>query len=367
MTSRNRTLDVLRGVAVLLVLVCHYGLNPQFSANQGSQRLPLLEIGSVGVDLFFVLSGFLISGLLFSEFKATGSIDVRRFWIRRGFKIYPSFYVFLGATAILALLRTHGLPHELLQETFFVQNYFYPFWVHTWSLAVEEHFYFSLPLLLLVLIRCKQGSVNPFRLIPAFSICLSALCLFLRIQAYRHGGAIHDIIHPTHLRMDALFAGVALGYYAHFDQDTFHEGGRKWVIYVGLISTTTLLILPSLPRLTFAYVVFCFIVAWSANRLESKGALSRGLAWVGYYSYSIYLWHVMAMSLSQRIPDRWFRFPLYISGAVILGVSMATLIELPLLKLRDRLAPSRLQTCGGSFASSAGASMVVRAGSESAA
>jgi len=80
MNSRNQSLDMLRGVAVLLVLGRHMdGAGIWSSA------------GWCGVDLFFVLSGFLISGLLFTEFKKTGTIDVKRFWIRRGFKIYPAF------------------------------------------------------------------------------------------------------------------------------------------------------------------------------------------------------------------------------------------------------------------------------------
>src|SRR5438045_3895822 len=107
MTSRNQSLDVLRGIAVLLVIVSHYsGTLPRPSA--------LLETGWVGVDLFFVLSGFLISGLLFSEFEKTGSINLKRFWIRRGFKIYPPFYVFMGLTALVALVRVRLLPLYLL-------------------------------------------------------------------------------------------------------------------------------------------------------------------------------------------------------------------------------------------------------------
>src|SRR3954452_19313690 len=109
MPRRNQALDLLRGIAVLLVVVSHY-----------SVALPhpsvLLETGWVGVDLFFVLSGFLISGLLFSEFEKTGTINLKRFWIRRGFKIYPPFYALIGLTALVALLRTRQLPHQLIWE-----------------------------------------------------------------------------------------------------------------------------------------------------------------------------------------------------------------------------------------------------------
>lgn len=320
-----------------MVLACHYCLNPRFNANHKVVSIPFLGLGSVGVDLFFVLSGFLISGLLFSEFKTTGSINVIRFWIRRGFKIYPAFYAFLAVTAISALVGTHALPKELLEESVFLQNYFTPLWVHTWSLAVEEQFYFLLPLVLLLMLRLQRERKNPFRFVPLISILISALCLYFRILAYRHGATIHQVVHPGHLRMDALFAGVTLGYYSHFDPESFRDAGRKWVLAVGLFFCAALVIMPDLPRLTFAYVAFAFIVAWSAQRPRSNNVLVKSLAWVGYYSYSIYLWHVIAMALSQRLPAYWFRFPLYLTFAVVFGFGMAKLIEVPFLKLRDTI------------------------------
>src|SRR5437762_8327462 len=89
---RLRQLDFLRGIAVLLVLFRHDALT-EF----------LYKIGWVGVDLFFVLSGFLVSGLLFSEFIKYGNIKPGLFLIRRGFKIYPLFYTFLLVTVIFTL------------------------------------------------------------------------------------------------------------------------------------------------------------------------------------------------------------------------------------------------------------------------
>lgn len=88
---RNKRLDILRGIAVLFVLGRH-----------GVMEGVWKETGWAGVDLFFVLSGFLISGLLFSEYKRKRSIDLARFIIRRGFKIYPSFYLMLLTTFLVA-------------------------------------------------------------------------------------------------------------------------------------------------------------------------------------------------------------------------------------------------------------------------
>src|SRR4051794_29454248 len=84
---RNMNLDVLRGVAILLVLGRHFDYFPLWT-----------RVGWAGVDLFFVLSGFLISGLLFEEWKRTGSINIKRFYIRRALKLYPAFYALLLVT-----------------------------------------------------------------------------------------------------------------------------------------------------------------------------------------------------------------------------------------------------------------------------
>src|SRR6266478_1802599 len=90
---RNKRLDILRCIAVFSVMILHGNIWPFFG-----------NIGWVGVDLFFVLSGFLISGLLFSEYKTRSSISFRRFFIRRGLKIYPAFYLFLFLTGMLSFI-----------------------------------------------------------------------------------------------------------------------------------------------------------------------------------------------------------------------------------------------------------------------
>src|SRR5690349_9930667 len=104
MTQRNVALDVLRAVAVMMVILSHA---PQAPAGTPLAIAAILrffqQFGSLGVDLFFVLSGFLVSGLLFREVQANGHARVGRFLIRRGFKIYPAFYVFLIITVVLRL------------------------------------------------------------------------------------------------------------------------------------------------------------------------------------------------------------------------------------------------------------------------
>jgi len=225
---------------------------------------------------------------------------------------------------------------EILGDIFFLQGYVPHIWEHGWSLAVEEHFYILLPLLLLLLLRTG----NNFKLIPLISIAASVLCLWLRILALHRGGGWADINYPTHLRIDALFAGVAIGYYSHFDSASFRESRAIWFPIGGTIVALVGILIPLLPiTLTLLYIGFSCVVAWAANRPQSTDTFTRVLAWIGFYSYSIYLWHPVVALAFYQIREHWWRFPAYVATAVVSGVVMAKLIEIPALKLREKLFP----------------------------
>jgi peptidoglycan/LPS O-acetylase OafA/YrhL len=177
------------------------------------------KIGWIGVDLFFVLSGSLISGLLFSEYKKHQTIDFKRFLVRRGLKIYPPFYAFLLLTGIVGqvFLHTSASFSQYVHEVFFVMNYKRGVWDHTWSLAVEEHFYLFLPLFLFILARFNRNRENPFGLIPWAAAAVALLCLAFRVAAVMMSAPNFIRVYTgSHTRMDALFFGVLLGYLYHF-------------------------------------------------------------------------------------------------------------------------------------------------------
>src|SRR6185437_7330176 len=172
--------------------------------------------GWAGVDLFFCLSGFLIGGLLFDEFRRRGHIDLKRFYIRRAFKIWPSYLLFVAVAIFAHALISVSPSSPVTLGSFLatcwpnflhVQNYFGTPWQHTWSLAVEEHFYLLLPVLFLFLMRRKTD--EPFKPIPLLLILVAIGCLILRLIAARHRPFIYyRHIYPTHLRIDSLLAGV---------------------------------------------------------------------------------------------------------------------------------------------------------------
>lgn len=320
-----------------MVILHHYSSTVDAQDVAFGWNPALNNLGATGVDLFFVLSGFLISGLLFSEYKVTGSIDVKRFWIRRGLKIYPAFYCLMAVTAIFFLATSRRVPIVVAYESLFLQGYLPQFWPHTWSLAVEEHFYFVLPLVVFVLIRLRA-----FRLIPWISIAASVGCLLMRIHYSNTDPAwqLH-VAYRSVFRFDALFAGVALGYYQHFDETSFREARKHFVLVLGLLLAAALMILPNFLNLTIAYVAYACIVAWSAHRERSRSVVARALAYIGFYSYSIYLWHGILMFVLWFMPRHWIALPLYVAAVLALGIGMSKLIELPALRIREQLWPSR--------------------------
>jgi peptidoglycan/LPS O-acetylase OafA/YrhL len=340
MSSRNQSLDVLRGIAILLVLGRHapyieYSPHVNF----------WFRIGWSGVDLFFVLSGFLISGLLFTEFKRNRTIDIKRFWIRRGLKIYPAFYTLVGFLAAISLFRTGHIARALLGDALFMQNYLPHVIDHGWSLAVEEHFYFILPLFFGALTWMGRKSSDPFRAIPLTSLALTVACLAMRIRSSSNHALWDQIAYPTHLRIDALFLGVTLGYYFHFQS---LEVRRKWLLAL----FGCLLLLPAFAfgtaslftatvGLTMTSLGYACVLIWA---LQCQWQQFGALAWVGRYSYSVYLWHmIIAMLCANMIGQTPLSFWIYLVGSLIVGVGMAKLIELPVLRIRERLIPAVAQ------------------------
>ena len=334
--KRNQPLDILRGIAILLVLGYHF-----------SGITVLKNFGWTGVDLFFVLSGFLISGLLFSEFKKHGRINVVRFWIRRGFKIYPSFYLLMILTGVVCLVVRGSEPRELLYECLFIQNYMPRIFPHTWSLAVEEHFYLVLPILLISMYKFSPDRKNPFSKLPWVFFGVAVACLVMRYAEFKMGVAVLTIHAQTHLRIDSLFVGVMLGYVRHFDPGKFTAISRKplWLFGILLLFPTMLSSLfgefTNTIGMTTLYLGYGCILVWAVEKKASNFFISRGVAAIGRYSYSIYLWQGLVFeSIFKGHYDARF-FLLGAPLAIALGVLMSHWIELPSLKVRDRFFPSR--------------------------
>jgi len=373
MRGRLSRIDVLRAIAVLLVMVHHAVKPPAYVPRYAAALIEYAQRPSwIGVDLFFVLSGFLVSGLLFREHLVHGDLKTGRFLVRRGFKIYPSFYVFLFATYFFGVYpRRAPMPENLLVHGLFVQNYasWMPgIWAHTWSLAVEEHFYFMLAAFMAWKLR-PGGTMPTLRqAVVGFGV-VASLVLVARIATAwsilsdPSRGVIQLHFFATHLRIDALLFGVLLSFVYHHHADVwarFTASPKRLAVASALLLAPCLFFPGPHPfTVTIGYTLYYLgFGALLALALTTSGQgaarpvarrAEKWLAAVGAYSYSIYLWHAASKhwsaSVWKAVVGRELGYPgqvvLYFVSSLVLGVGMAKLIELPFLRWRDAAFPSR--------------------------
>jgi len=344
---RLKGLDFLKGVAIIGVLFRHLEIETWIGGP-----------GGYGVDLFFVLSGFLVSGLLFSEYKRNGKINAGRFLIRRGFKIYPSFYFFILSTIALFAIFFHSYfsKSAVLSEVFFLQSYIQPMWSHTWSLAVEEHFYIMLVVVMYIFSKLNrlQGKEIPavFTLIILTTIlmrCYHVQNVFTKDQ---------EAFYYTHLRIDGLFTGALLAYFWHFRRNFINSFYKRKMFFVWMIpvlalpafilktNNTFMLTLGfNLFHLACALAILLLINDDEEKKEERKNFLKKIYAFVsfiGVYSYSIYLWHMPVQNILLRyIPHLLTESFMYLICSLAVGIGMSMLIERPMLKLRDKYFPRK--------------------------
>jgi peptidoglycan/LPS O-acetylase OafA/YrhL len=364
-------------MAILLVMGRHQPVYPSEAGSSWFRYFPaiLSRIGWTGVDLFFVLSGFLVGGLLFKEFNTQGKMEIGRFLIRRIFKIWPSYYTYLAFLFVLMTI-THelgdmkSLTVKMLPQLAHLQNYLGMVRTHTWSLAIEEHFYLALPIVLLWASRSRS---HPFTSVPLIAAALAIGCLLWRLYLSLSGVPYSNdrYLFLTHLRVDSLFFGVLLAYLHHCRASVLEPilRHRTTLLWIGLLLLSPMLILQKescvfVPTvgLTEIYLGYACILLAVVHTPLGEGCLgsflnsrpARIVAWIGCFSYSIYLWHLDL----GRDPVRWlvshgflFHLPpelrwslamlLFVCVASLAGALLGSLIEMPALALRNRLFPAR--------------------------
>lgn len=362
-------LDLLRAAAIVLVLFAHApvpeaGDVPTFLA----PLLAALKLGGwVGVDLFFVLSGFLVAGLLMREHQQHGHVRVGRFLVRRGWKIYPPLIVFVLFMVPLQRYTLGYWPtNRLISQALFIQNYTPGIQTHLWSLAVEEHAYLLIALAFGGAAVFAKTRRRPMRIAWMPVAILAALILVLLARLYvastsAFGFYTHQF--PTHLRIDGILAGVLFAYVYHYHRPTTAALLAKF--RTALLIAGLVLILPPfvLSRsdspfvytwgLSTNYLAGLCLLAWFVGCKPRANPLIRGLAGVGRHSYSIYIWHMTAYYLLLYVINgqitakpTWdgpyvLQSLLFFGVAIVVGTLLSVLIELPTLRLRDRLSPSR--------------------------
>ncbi len=295
---------------------------------------PWLQGGFIGVDVFFVLSGFLITRLLRDELDSSGRVSLPRFYARRALRLYPTLLLVIAAVlAASPSLWREGLLAGLYLSDYSVALFETPIVLaHTWSLSVEEHFYLLWPLLLPWVLR----QADPARVLLRFYVCAliwSGLSL------------IFFDWNLTYCRFDARLGGLALGCWLALAR--LPDMPR----YTGWAALALLALLSVASSYGTGNAMLVFILAQvgaagliaAAQQGTGPAALLAQLRYVGKLSYGLYLWHwpVFYWLLMQR---QGWGVALLAGGAMtfILAALSYHVVDLPLQGLKRRLGGSGL-------------------------
>jgi peptidoglycan/LPS O-acetylase OafA/YrhL len=351
-------LDGLRAIAVLFVLIGHGAYS--FPIALGA-AFPFLGNGALGVNIFFVLSGYLIYELSAREYEKTGRFDWRQFYLRRILRIFPCFYSYIAVVAILMALGVLVLtPSMMVAVTTFSLNYRH-LWDHTtvsdnylvichyWTLALEEQFYLTWPLLMFLLARR--------RLLTVMGVVI-LLAPFVRVFCYFFTpGSREQIGMMFHTGFDSIAMGVFLGELLrrqNWKTRLQALAGKRWVLACAIIFLV--MVSPALTaRFRGGYSITigktlelaCIALVIVANVSFSSRTLSlilnwRPLAFIGVLSYSLYVWNPLFLDVETN----WIinRFPLNYIALFLAAAGSYSLIERPLLRLKDHLRGRRKAT-----------------------
>lgn len=322
------SLDGLRGVSILLVTAYHIW--------------PAFEHGRLGVDVFFVVSGFLITHLLLREHEKAARVSLRKFYVRRFLRLAPAYYTYLlvvlmlGAAGVAAKIEVIGWI-AALTYTVNLLPHPYPDWLgHAWSLAVEEQFYLLWPSLLVI-----AGPRRAWVVGLAF-LLIAPVLRFVIWENYRH---LLDVDALIFTRMDTLAVGCLLAYFVRT------AAAERWATRLSpyataltLAATLTVALSAVVLRQSGKYalgpsrfveaaaialIVFLAVVhhrSWVGRTLNW-----RPLAYIGVLSYSLYLAQPFVNAHSP------WPFGPWVSVGMMIGYTFASyyLVERPFLRLKD--------------------------------
>ncbi len=360
----NPALDGARGVSVLLVMSFHFLV----------QMTDKLDGTPILVDMFFVLSGFLITTLLFEEKAKRGAISLRDFYLRRVFRLFPAVYALLAVFTVFALVVGGEHRGRLLAEAVTAALYVYNLFVawvgvegqvliQLWTLSLEEQFYFVWPLLLIGALAAGRHRRMPVLLaaMVAFVVVLPLLRMGLEpelgarnLESFVFGLAI--------MRPDSLVLGCLAAFLFRLEPTMDSPGLQRWLPIAGRVAlamyAATFLLggfTPFEPFLSPFYnltvIAMPFFVLDMVRRPESRvaRALSHPICgWFGKRSYGIYIWHLLIYFPIQAFFNDVFvgrvklatlaAFPFAVAATIGVSVLSWNYIETPALRIKQRYA-----------------------------
>lgn len=354
--SQVPALDALRSAAILLVVCGHYIGADGGAPDSPLGRFVLFEYGWVGVDLFFILSGLLIGRQLWRELFSTGTVQVGRFILRRGYRIWPLYFFFLIVPAVVTLGRYASWP-----DWVFLSNYFTGALPGGWSLSTEEQFYIGVPLLMVALRRYVKGS--GWFLVLVGLIGVELLGRFLTMAELASQGMSRSEIagatrYNFHLHFSGLIIGLMIALLSQVRPDWFErkEGRFSWRGFaVFACAALVAVLIHGLADQVFPYVALALIfggltvwILWDASFL-TRPLNSHAFYLVSRLAFGMYLNHIFIMIVTGSVvvpalvrafgntPPAFFLGLLF---TVVTSVLVATVtfvfVEHPFLQMRER-------------------------------
>lgn len=346
--GRLPRLNGLRGVAILMIVAFH------------ATHERYVPGGFVGVDVFFVLSGFLITALLLDEWESAGRISLRRFYVRRVLRLFPALGVFLLVCLAIYARVDDGLQtlmgRFILATTLYVANIVQAggtqlYWAHTWSLSAEEQFYVVWPALLILLLRSRA----PRSLVAGVTAGLFVTASALRVILWHgpYAGDVGAVLYSPFTHADGLLLGCLLGQLYAWDLLPRGERWRRGVALAAAVSAVLLAIVLATvhPATRWLYDGGYSLVVLAAGAillaaLDERPSLPvRALAWrpltyTGEISYALYLWNPLFLF---NYPGTTFNPVVGVALAYAVSAASFRFVETPALRLKSRFAGVRHQ------------------------
>jgi peptidoglycan/LPS O-acetylase OafA/YrhL len=342
---RIPSLDGFRAISIILVLIAHNRLAVGFP----KQYVEIARHGVLGVTIFFVISGFLITYLLLTEDAKNGTISLKRFYINRSLRILPVFMLYMIFIIIWGNFESTGVARlDILHVFTFTGNFYMKHaWAtaHFWSLSVEEQFYVFWPAML-ILFRKHLKIV--------LAILISCSCI-IRVVIYKFPAYSTILLSPFFSYSDAIFIG-ALGGILFFEKPAICE---HWIfrsypaqavavclipafVYFSAYGKLGLIALPFGNAIISASILFLILsYITPSNPVIFKFLNCRVMVHIGILSYSIYIWQQFFFVGQLKV--FWRIFPYNLLVIYLVSLASYYLWEKPFLNMKNGISANKLQ------------------------